>query len=751
MIERRYTKPDRRTVESDFTVVGAGIAGMLAAISAARHGLKVALVNDRPVPGGNASSEIGVGISGACHQVYNPSIYARECGLVEEMRNTMTEYSKTGAYAGHAMWDAVYTDMLGNEPNITVYYNTVVQDVTTEDGKITAVHGYHTKSDIWYDFVSPLYADCSGDGVAAFKAGAAYLQGRDGKADFGEFWAPEEPNLNTMGNTLLFETQDMGHPVTYTAPNFAYDITKMEFMQWIDNPKNFRQFNIHGAEWTLEVGGHWDILKDSSKIAADLRCLIYGIWDYVKNSGKYPQSANYALKRVYTMEGTRESRRFIGDYILTENDIEQLTPFEDAVCIGGWPMDVHAPMGIYDPAPASHFIPVRSIYNIPYRSLYTRDIGNLFLAGRDISASHLALGSTRVMATCGCMGQAIGTAAALCKKDGVLPRNVNIAALQRDLIRDDQSIVGIFENLDPALYEGWEVTASSEKVCENPAADACTPLHWHTGISLPIVTDTLESISLHLMNASDKDEFLTVDVLTGKTRASYLPDARVKTLDFTVPAGFDGWMPLAVDAPRGEDGKVHLVLQRHETISVYTASTFPHSVLSYHYYTGDMQEGYDHDTHPLDPACGYIGKDHKFGGYGYLPALCFKDLVPAQPLYRAENVLNGYSRPYGMPNLWISGEGKGQWLRLHNDTPKHIDELQLIFDTGLNTEGRRYYDAPELVREFELTVNGKTFHVTGNNYRLLRYEICGDVTDISLKILDTCGENAAHLYAVRFF
>jgi hypothetical protein len=218
-----------------------------------------------------------------------------------------------------------------------------------------------------------------------------------------------------------------------------------------------------------------------------------------------------------------------------------------------------------------------------------------------------------------------------------------------------------------------------------------------------------------------------------------------------IPAGFDGWMALHVDAPRGQDGKVHLVLQRNETPSVYTASTFPHSVISYHYYTEDMQEGYDHDTHPLDPACGYIGKDHKLGGYSYLPSVCFKDLVPAQPLYRAENVLNGYSRPYGQPNLWISGEGKGQWLRLHSETPKHFAELQLIVDTALNTENRRYNDAPELVREFELTVNGKTFHVTGNNYRLLRYEIREDVTDISLKILDTCGENAAHLYAVRFF
>ena len=750
MIERRYQGPDRRTVERDFTVIGAGIAGMFAAISAARRGLTVALVNDRPVPGGNASSEIGVGISGACHQIYNPSIYARECGLMEELRGRLTRYSN-GGYGRHALLDAVYTDMLTGEPNITVYYNTVVQDAAVQDGCITAVHGYHTKSDIWYDFVSPFYADCSGDGVVAFKAGAAYMQGRDSKADFGEFWAPEEANLNTMGNTLLFETEDMGHPVEFSPPDFAYDISKMDFIRWIDNPKNFRGFNIHGSHWTFEVGGHWDILKDSSKIAADLRCLIYGIWDYVKNSGKYPQAANYALKRVHTMEGTRESRRFIGDHILTENDIEQFVKFEDAVCIGGWPMDIHAPMGIYDPAPASHFIPVRSIYNIPYRSLYTRDVKNLFLAGRDISASHLALGSTRVMATCGCMGQAVGTAAAFCKQDGVYPAKVNVKALQAALIRDDQSIVGFCENLDPGLFEGWSIEASSEKICENPAATALSPLHWHTGISLPVVTETLESISLQLMNSTQGEEKLTVDVLCGSVLESYLPEEKIRTLEFTVPAGFDGWMPLRVDAPRGRDGKVHLVLRQNEALSVYTADTFPHSVITARYYTGDMREGYDHDTHPLDAACGYIGKDHKMAGAKYVPPLCFRDLVPAQPVYRAENVLNGYSRPYGAPNLWISAAGKGQWLRLHSDTPKRIEELQLIFDTGLNTEERRYFDAPELVKDFVLTVNGKTFAVADNHDRLHRFMIGEEVTDISLKILDTCGENAAHLYAVRFF
>ena len=690
MKEYRYTAPDRQTVTCDFTVIGAGIAGMIAAVSAARHGLKVALINDRSVPGGNASSEIGVGISGSCHGIYNASIYARECGMVEELRNLLTEYSKTGAYQKLALFDAAFHDFIENEPNITTYYNTTVTDVRKDGEKIAAVVGFHSKSDVWYDFVSPYYADCSGDGVVALKAGAAFMIGRDSKADFNEFWAPEEGDSTTMGNTLFFETEDMGHKVTYTPPKFAYDITKMEFMKWIGNPKNFRGFNIHGADWTLEVGGHWDIIKDSDKISTELRKLIFGIWDYVKNSGKYPQAENYALKRVYTMMGTRESRRFIGDHILTENDIEQKVPFEDAVLMGGWPMDVHAPKGLYDELPASHFIPVTGIYNIPYRCLYTRDVANLFLAGRDISATHIAMGSTRVMGTCGCMGQAIGTAAALCKEQGCLPAKVDIPALQKVLIQDDQSLVGFYENLDETLYEGWEVVASSEKVCENIAATACTPLHWHHGLSIPVVTDGLDSIELHLKNHRSRATALIVDILSGECPSSYLPNRLVKNKIVTVPADFDGWMTLPLDAPAGKDGKVHIVLHQNENLSIYTSNTFPLGGISYHYYTEEMQEGYDHDTHPLDPACGYIGKDHKSKGYNYVPAVCFRNLKPAQPLYRAENVLNGYSRPYRTPNLWISAEGKGQWLKLHNDTPKQIKELQLIFDTGLNTEERLY-------------------------------------------------------------
>lgn len=733
-------------VEADFTVVGAGIAGMIAAVSAARQGLRVALINDRPVPGGNASSEIGVAISGACHQSCNPSVYSKECGIMEELRNMITEYAASGGYGEFALLDAVFFDFLEREKNLVLYLNTTVMEVSEEKGEIISVRAYHSRSEQWFEFVSPLYADCSGDGILAFKAGARFRQGRDAKRDFGEFWAPEEGDSTTMGNTVFFEIEDMGHPVEYHRPAFAYDITQMEFMKWLDKKENFRSFGVSGKFWTLEIGGDRNIIKDNEEITMELRRLVFGIWDYVKNSGRYPNASNYALKRVYTMAGIRESRRFIGEYTLTETDIEEKRRFEDSVCIGGWPMDVHAPKGLYDEAPASHFIPVTSIYNIPYRCLYARDVKNLFLAGRNISATHIAMGSTRVMATCGCMGQAVGTAAALCAKESVNPGQVDIKALQRKLIADDQTIVGWSDCLAPELSKGWQVTASSEKICQAVREDKWISLDRNYGLSIPVQTERLDSVSVKVKNCGGKPEELSVDILEGRCRSSYLPEKRVKTVVVPVKAEHDGWLKLPLNAAPGEDGKVHFVLRKHPAFQICTSTERPLGVISHHYYTESEKRGYNHDSCPLAPACGYFAKDHK-----RIAPLCFCGLEPEQRLYRPENILNDYSRPYGQPNLWISAEGESQWISLHSDSPRRIEELQLLFDTGLDEEERRLEPAPTLVKSYSVEINGRVIYQKADNYyRLNRISLQeNEVTDIRIRIESSHGGGEARIYALR--
>ncbi|MDD6763489.1 MAG: FAD-dependent oxidoreductase, partial [Clostridiales bacterium] len=223
-----------KILECDFLVAGAGIAGMCAAVAAARKGLDVILINDRSVLGGNASSEIGVPISGACHQGLNPAIYSKETGLVEELRLEMLRYHNMGGYDFHACLDAVFFDFIYNEKNIRLMLNTLVEGCDVDNGEIKCCYARHTVSNDMYAITAENYADTTGNGTLAFSAGAEYRMGREGKNEFGETWVPEEPDKFTMGNSLFFETEDVGHEVKFEPPAFAHDITKMEFLKDIN-------------------------------------------------------------------------------------------------------------------------------------------------------------------------------------------------------------------------------------------------------------------------------------------------------------------------------------------------------------------------------------------------------------------------------------------------------------------------------------------------------------------------------------
>ena len=477
-------------LKADLLVAGAGISGMCTAISAARKGLSVILINDRSVLGGNASSEIGVVIQGASHHGLNPAIYAKENGIIEEIRLRLAHYYNQGGYGKYAVLDAVFFDMIYNEENINLLLNTVVCECEMKDGLIDKVFAVHSVNSEKYEIKADIYVDATGNGTLAYEAGAEFMIGREGKDEFGEFWAPEKHDDFTMGNSIYFETEDTGKPCSFKAPDFAYDISEMSFMKDINKPENFGGLSCFGPHWAYEYGGQVDILKDHNDIEFELRKLIYGIWDYIKNSGKFPQAETRVLKRVFAKAGSRESRRFCGDYILNENDIEKKIEFKDSVAIGGWPMDIHAPLGIYDSLPASNFVPVTGTYNIPFRCLYSRNVGNLMMAGRNISATHIALGSTRVMATCGAIGQAVGTAVYIAKKYDILPREIyekHIEELQKILVADDQTILN---KNDKSV--SWNVQVTSEMEYENTEINEFITLDRDYAIALTPVTEKIE-------------------------------------------------------------------------------------------------------------------------------------------------------------------------------------------------------------------------------------------------------------------
>ncbi len=469
----------------DLVVVGGGMAGICAAMSAARHGSSVALVHARPVLGGNASSEIRIHISGA-DQSLKQAQYA-ETGLIYEL---MLENKARNDYYNYSIWDAVLFEKVKNEENLDLYLNTVMYDCDTEGNTITSIMCIQETTEMRLRFTAPLFVDATGNGTLGYYAGAEYRQGSESKAEFGEPHAPEQANNERMGNTVLMKAVDMGHPVKFTAPSFAKKLTEEQLRyrmhcakHTIDSsmapdPKEWLRLSgtscrgVDYGYWWLELMGEEDdIIPDFENIRDDLIAYAYGLWDHIKNGGDHG-AENYALEWVGALPGMRESRRLMGDYILTESDILDHKQFEDAVAYGGWCVDLHAPHGLLDfdvlPSDCHHF---SGVYTIPYRSYYSKNIDNLYLAGRDISTSKLGLASTRIIACCAVGGQAVGTAAALCKKYDCKPRELapHVGELQQLLIKDDAFLPG-FVNEDAAdLARNATFTATSFVAGGEPA------------------------------------------------------------------------------------------------------------------------------------------------------------------------------------------------------------------------------------------------------------------------------------------
>ncbi len=732
----------------DLLVAGGGISGMCAAIAAARKGLSVVLVNDRSVLGGNASSEIGVNICGSNHGRFNAAIYGKETGIIEEIRLKIEHLRLCGGYGDAALCDAVFFDMIYNEKNINLILNTVVEGCAVSDGSIVKATARHNVSNEVYEIYAQSYVDATGNGVLAYEAGAECRMGRESKAEFNEFWAPEDPDSYTMGNTILFETGDAGHKVDFVPPAFAYDITKMDFLKDIDKPENYRGLSCHGAHWTYEYGGQVDILADHNDIELELRKLIYGIWDYVKNSGKYPEAENRYLKRVYAKSGQRESRRIIGDYILTENDIENKVDFEDSVAIGGWPMDVHAPLGIYDTSPASNFVPVTGIYNIPFRCLYSKDINNLMMAGRNISVTHIALGSTRVMATCGAIGQAVGTAAYLVKKYNTTPRDIykkHINELRTILLEDDQAILHIKEDGISAA-----VVASSEKKYENVSQDGYMLLERDYALALMADSDEVESIKFKIK--SNNDTVLKYKIYSGIHPETYLPEKLEKTNTINVSAGFNDWLELPIDVAVGADGKIYVVFEADKNIELAVGKNRTMGAVTYRMHTQESHEGKNHDSIPLsEEKTGYVSFDHI---YELEKNILFKDVVPSQNVFSAKNVLNGYSRPYKTQNLWLADLDKPQSIIVTPENPIDMQRFTVVFDDRLDIDLLNQIPST-LAKEFTINIT----HQSGievitelDNYkRLVEYDLdLKAVTKVEILINKTYGGEEAGIYAIKF-
>lgn len=414
--------------EVDFCVVGGGLAGLCAAVSAARNGIKTAIMQDRPMFGGNCSSEIRMWVCGAA----NGAMDTRETGIVEELE---LENCYRNPYKNHSIWDSVMYEIARYNDNIDVLLNCSCLDAEMDGNKIKSVTGWQLTTQQYHEVSAKIFADCSGDSILAPLTGAEFRWGREARSEFNESIAPEEADGRTMGMSCMLQGREFTEPRPYIAPKWAEKFTGENL--YGRKPK---MSSVGENFWYIELGGMGNTIDDSEDLRDELVEIAYGMWDYVKNSGECENTENWDLDWVGMIPGKRESRRYVGDHILTQNDVEAEGRFDDMVAFGGWTMDDHHPMGIRYPGAPNIFHPAPDPYGIPYRVLYSKNIDNLMFAGRNISATHSALSSTRVMATCGTLGQAVGTAAAIAVKNNTNPRGVyenHIKELKLNLMNDD--------------------------------------------------------------------------------------------------------------------------------------------------------------------------------------------------------------------------------------------------------------------------------------------------------------------------
>ncbi len=410
-------------MKTDLCIVGGGLAGMCAAIRGAREGLKVVLMQERPVLGGNASSEIRMWICGAGGRDN------RETGILEEICLENLYRNPTKNYY---LWDTVLYEFAKREKNLTLLLNCTCMKADVDEGafaygrerRIKSVTGYQMTTQQFFRVEAKMYGDCSGDSILAPLSGADYMLGREGKDEFGEDTDRTVPDKKVMGMSCLIQARETHRDVPFTAPDWSRTLTERErLLRRPDLQDTLENF------WYLELGGEQDTIADTESVRDQLIPLAMGMWDYVKH-GYGRDMDRWDLEFLGFLPGKRESRRMAGEYVLTQQDLSQGRKFEDTAAYGGWKMDDHYPGGFFYDGPPNRLFQAQEPYEIPYRCLYSKNVDNLFFAGRNISATHLALSSTRVMGTCAILGEAVGAAAFLAVTKSVSPHGVYLHYLE---------------------------------------------------------------------------------------------------------------------------------------------------------------------------------------------------------------------------------------------------------------------------------------------------------------------------------
>lgn len=428
--------------------------------------------------GGNASSEVrmhvvGANGTGSFDRGSELETEAREGGIIEEIR---LENCVRNPQRSASMFDLILYDKCRAEPNLTMLLNTAVTAAQLVDGQIQSVTAERPSTEDQFRIRAEVFIDCTGDGRLGVEAGAAFMEGRESREQFGESLAVEQADTQRLGSTILLQARKHDRPMPFVAPEWARSFSREDLrLRLYATPGEEEPTHEYGY-WWAEWGGTLDTIKDNEKIRDELLAVALGIWDHVKNgppednaAGDPFTASHWALDWIGFLPGKRESRRFIGQHVLTEQDVLASREFADAIAFGGWSLDLHPPEGIDAPElqPCEQH-PVPHIYDIPLRCCIARDIPNLMFAGRNLSATHVAFSSTRVMATCAVIGQGVGTAAAFAVENKIAIRDLAknqsaMQSIQQRLLRDDAFLIGRSNRDESDLAQQAAISASSEQ------------------------------------------------------------------------------------------------------------------------------------------------------------------------------------------------------------------------------------------------------------------------------------------------
>ncbi len=736
---------------ADLAIAGGGLAGTCAAITAARAGLKVVLMQDRPVLGGNASSEVRLWILGATSHMGNNNRWAREGGVVDEI---LVENMHRNPEGNALILDTILLEKVTAEANITLLLNTAVHEVEKSGPEtIGLMRGWCSQNSTSYVVRAPLYCDASGDGILGFLAGAAFRMGAESKEEFGEGFATDAEYGELLGHSMYFYSKDTGRPVKFTPPEFALkDITV------IPRYRDIRAKDSGCRFWWFEYGGRLDTVHETEKIKWELWRVIYGAWNYIKNSGRFPEAETMTLEWVGTIPGKRESRRFEGDYILRQQDLVEQRTHADAVASGGWAMDLHPADGVYSAQPACTQWHSKGVYQIPYRCLYSRNITNLFLAGRIISVSHVAFGSTRVMATCGHTAQAAGMAAAVCRKHGVAPAAAPVKELQRALLRAGQHIPGVALEDEEDLARRASITATSElKLDEFAPSGETLALDAPRAMLLPVAAGPVPVVRF----LADVSEPTTLDVeIRAASRAgNFTPEVTLFRETLTMRPGTAQPVEIRTALRLEAPGYLFFTLLKNPAVRVHLSDARVTGVLSL---TQTMNAAVAKGTRQEPPEGSGIDSfefwlpSRRPGGKNFALRA-----IPPAAVYGAANAANGVARPEAQPNAWVAAREDAQpRLTLRWAEAQTIGRIELVFDTDFDHPmesvlwGHPERAMPFCVRRYRVTDgDGRVLRECAENHQTRNSIVLAEpvtARELHIEVLETHGAPAA-IFEVRCY